>query len=123
MSGMSFVTLFRLRGAQHGDLVARYSRDRYALCAAFFARDDSNSPNWHIQTLGEDAAQRLVRAIFDGRRRKPDFQRANVLAFDRIAAGAGDNPHRECDAAIALGDFDHKSVMRDRPSISRAFRA
>jgi hypothetical protein len=102
---MSFVTRFRLRGAQRDDLVAPYSRDRDALYAAFLARDDSNSPNWHIQTLGEDAAERFVRAIFDGRRRKPDFQRATLLALNRIAARARDNAHRERDAPIALGDF------------------
>src|SRR5271156_489745 len=106
MSGMSFVTRFRLRGAQRGDLFARYSRYRDALCAAFFARDDSNSPNWHIQTLGEDAAERFVRAIFDGRRREPDFQRATMLTLNRIAARARDDAHREYDAAIALDDFD-----------------
>jgi hypothetical protein len=87
-------------------LVARYASDRHALGAAFFARDDSNSPNWHIQTLGQQPAERLVRAIFHGRRRKSDFQRATVLAFNRIAARAGDNAHRKCDAAIALADFD-----------------
>jgi hypothetical protein len=105
MSGMSFLTRFGLRAAQRGDLIARYSRYCHALCATFFARDDSNSPNWHIQTLGQQATQRFVRAIFDGRRRKPDFQRATVLALNRIAARAWDNVHCECDAVIALGDL------------------
>jgi hypothetical protein len=105
MSGMSFVTRFRLRGAQCGDLIARHSSNRDALRAAFLARDDSNSPNWHIQTLGQQPTQRIVRPIFNGRRRKPDFQRAAVLTLNCIAARARDDAHRECDAAIALADL------------------
>jgi hypothetical protein len=102
---MNFVARFRQCAAQRRDLLARYSRNCHALCAAFLARDDSNSPNWHIQTLGQQATQRIIRPIFDGRRRKPDFQRAAVFALNRVAARSGDDAYRECDATIALGDF------------------
>jgi hypothetical protein len=82
----------------------------HSFCAAFLARHDSNSRQWHIQTLGQLAQlapESLVRAIFQCRRRKPNLQRATMLAFNCIAAAAGHNPDRKCDAVIAPGEVDH----------------
>jgi hypothetical protein len=68
------------------DLVARDSGNCHAFRAAFLARDDSNSRNWHIQTLGQQAPQGVVRAIFQRGRGEPNLQRALVFALNRIAA-------------------------------------
>jgi hypothetical protein len=52
MSGMIFETRFRLRAAEHNELIASNSCDGHSFCAACLARDDSSSRNWHIQTVG-----------------------------------------------------------------------
>src|SRR5580692_8808702 len=74
----------RLAEREHS--LARDTCDCDALVAAIFAGDDSNSREGHVQTPGEKASERFIRAAFQGRRGETDFQRAGVIAFDGVAA-------------------------------------
>jgi hypothetical protein len=73
MSGMIWRLSFS-RAREAGNQIARDSGDFHSLRAALFFGDDSNSGNWDIQTLGQQPAQGVVRAIFDGGRGRANFQ-------------------------------------------------
>jgi len=107
---MTFGARFRRRAAKRGNLVAGNSRDCHSLGAAFLARDDSNSRKWHIQTLCQQAPQRLVRAIFERRRSEFHLQRAGMFAFNGIAAGSRHNSHGEDNLALAFDEFNQDRI-------------
>jgi hypothetical protein len=103
---LSFLRFSLLRNLLE-KLYARNACNRDALVPAFFARDNSNSRNGHVQTVRQQAPDRLIGAIFERRRRYADLQRSGVLAFNRVAAGSRRDAHRERQLTIAFDDFNH----------------
>ena len=96
---------------QRGNLRARHARDGNAFRAAFFPSHDSNSRYGHLQTLGQQAPQRFIRAVIHRRSRQAHLQRALMLALDRIAARPRRHSHRKHKLPISLLDFNHEAFL------------
>src|SRR5580704_9048250 len=66
VSPWSFLASVCRRLAEREHSLARDTCDCDALVAAIFAGDDSNSREGHVQTPGEKASERFIRAAFKG---------------------------------------------------------